>query len=131
MNSSRVGDSVESLASKGEAAATFNIPRETLRRQKVQLKKGVFAAIRLGRFETVFPTPLEDELAEHLLLLESRLFVLNCLDVRRLAFQLAVKNDLPDNFCKEAGIAGRDWLEGFRKRHPELSLRALESDVHC
>jgi hypothetical protein len=27
------------------------------------------------------------------------------------------------NFCKETKLAGRDWLEGFSRRNPGISLR--------
>ena len=43
--------------------------------------------------------------------------------VRSLAYQLAEKNDIKHNFNREKCMAGEDWLEGFRKRHPQLILR--------
>ena len=58
--------------------------------------------------------------------LESMMFGLTTDDARNLAFQLALKNGLANRFNKDKGKAGKDWLLGFMKRHPELSLRQPE-----
>ena len=60
---------------------------------------------------------------KYLLYLESILFGLTTFDATSLAHQLAATNSLPNSFNKEKGKAGEDWLHGFMKRHPELSLR--------
>ncbi|KAJ8897205.1 hypothetical protein PR048_002551 [Dryococelus australis] len=48
-------------------------------------------------------------------------------DVRKLGFQLAEINGIVHPFNCEEGLAGADWLLGFRRRHPEISLRVPES----
>ncbi|KAG5878314.1 hypothetical protein JTB14_025364 [Gonioctena quinquepunctata] len=54
------------------------------------------------------------------------LFGLTCDDVRKLAYQLAVKNNICHRFNVENGRAGWDWLRGFRQRNPKISLRNPE-----
>lgn len=56
--------------------------------------------------------------------MESRLFGLTTRDVRCLAFQLAERNKLDHYFNKDTGMAGKDWLRGFLRRHPSLSIRS-------
>jgi len=77
----------------------------------------------LGRFLTSLTPEMEEDLVQHLLLLEQRLFGLTRKDVQRLAFQLAEKNDMQHQFNRAKEIAGRDWLDGFCTRHPQLSIR--------
>lgn len=43
--------------------------------------------------------------------------------MRSLAYQLAERNQKDHPFSKKTELAGADWLQSFRKRHPELSLR--------
>lgn len=109
-----------------EAADVFFILRETLRRRLIAIKSGATVEKKLGRFTNVLPAELEQELVQHVISMQDRFFGLNTKDVRHLAFQLAVKNDLPNNFCKTTELAGIDWLKGFRQRHPEISLRTPE-----
>ena len=54
-----------------EASTCYGIPRETLRRRMEQMKKGITREKRLGRFDTVFPPALENELAVHIALMEN------------------------------------------------------------
>lgn len=48
------------------------------------------------------------------------------MDFRRHAFEMAEKNDTDHNFNKDTQLAGMDWLCGFLRRHPKLSLRLPE-----
>lgn len=57
--------------------------------------------------------------------MEGQLFGLSSENFRRLAYQLAVKN-INHNFNQNKEKAGYDWLKGFIKRHPDLSLRVPE-----
>lgn len=109
-----------------DVADNFGIPRETVRRRLVELKSGVLLKKKLGRFDPVFPPELEQELADHIISLQNRFFGMNTRDVRELAYALAKKNNLPNAFSDETKLAGRDWLDGFRKRHPEITLRTPE-----
>ena len=44
------------------------------------------------------------------------------LKFRQVAFELAEKLKINYNFDKANKVAGKDWLEGFLKRSPELSI---------
>ncbi|KAJ8885338.1 hypothetical protein PR048_011535 [Dryococelus australis] len=59
--------------------------------------------------------------------MEGRMYGLTNLNVRLLAYQLVGKNNISHPFCNETKLAGKDWLRGFRCRHPERSLRCPES----
>ncbi|EDS26848.1 conserved hypothetical protein [Culex quinquefasciatus] len=59
--------------------------------------------------------------------MEQRLFGITAKEMRKLAFDLAEKNDLDHPSNKAIRLARRYLLCGFRKRHPELSLRAPEA----
>lgn len=47
--------------------------------------------------------------------------------LQNLAYQLAEKNAKVHNFNHDKMIAGVDWLKGFMKRHPDLSIRKPEA----
>ncbi|KAF2905697.1 hypothetical protein ILUMI_00481 [Ignelater luminosus] len=114
-----------------KAARTFSIPQSTLedRVKKVRqhgLSPALAAEKSLGRFKTVFTEAQETELVNHILFLEERLFGLTLHNLRRLAFELAERNNLPNNFNKTTQMAGKDWLYGFLSRHRNISLRDPE-----
>lgn len=108
-----------------EACRVFNIPKPTLNRhlknKNTRSKKKAF-----GRL-TVFPAEVEEQLVSHILRLEEHMFGITIRDVRKLAFQLADRNNLPHNFNLERQMAGKCWYYAFMKRHAELSLRQPES----
>ena len=64
---------------------------------------------------------------QYVLKIEERLFGLTCYDLRILAYQWAEKLGKNHSFSKTKEIAGKDWLSGFRARHPQLSLRKPEA----
>jgi hypothetical protein len=55
---------------------------------------------------------------------EERFFGFTTTDIRKLASQLAARDQIEHIFDKKAGS---DWFVGFRRRNPSLSLRALEA----
>lgn len=69
----------------------------------------------------------EKEIIDHIVNMEGRFFGLTTRDVRHIAFEVAERNKIPHNFNKKVCLAGKDWLYGFRKRHPEISLRIPEA----
>ncbi|XP_046660673.1 uncharacterized protein LOC124358492 [Homalodisca vitripennis] len=109
------------------AAKIFSVPRNTLKRRV--LDKNVDAKSNkkvLGKYRPVFTEEQEAELVRHVLDLEVRFFGVTILDLRSLAYNLAVQNGIPNNFNREKKLAGLDWVAGFRDRHPEISLRKPE-----
>ena len=73
----------------------------------------------LGR-PAIIPQPLEHELSEYIFNMESMLFVLTVDDLKLLAYELAVRNDLQNPYNKELHKAGDSWYYGFRKRQSEI-----------
>lgn len=107
-----------------KAAKFFKVPRTTLQRLslKTELSPEEAAATTLGR-KTTLGTQLENVLVEYILALESKFHGLPRTDLRRMAYMLAVRNNLQNTFG-ESGIAGKTWLSLFLKRHKDkLSIR--------
>lgn len=105
------------------AASDHGIPRQTLNRHLMHSEE----VKQLGRYSTIFTEQQENELVQHVLSLEKSFYGLTTTEIRKLAFDLAEKNNIPHPFNKSVGLAGYDWLAGFRKRHPELTLRTPEA----
>ena len=110
------------------ASKLYDVSRSTLERRlngKNKIATGSFKGMGCGK--TVLPSSLEEKLRDHILLMEKCLFGLTYTDVRRLAYELAVKNGFPHTFSNKTGMAGYYWLYGFLKRFPELVLRKPEN----
>lgn len=112
-----------------KAALQFNVPKTTLWNyvQKKQKDGTIELTKSMGKYVCVFSPTQEAEIVKFLQDMEARLFGLTMLDCRRLAFQLAERNNLPHPFNKETQMAGEDWMRSFLSRHPELSLRKPEA----
>jgi len=84
-----------------KASRVFNVPQTTPERyvQDRQESSSKTIATKLGR-KQVLPCEAENDLAGHSLLLERNFFVLTMADVMRLAYQLAVRNGIKNQFCK-------------------------------
>lgn len=81
----------------------------------------------LGRFKTVFSAQQEQELVEFIVSMEAQLFGLTLTELRKLAYELAVKNDLDHHFNGERQMAGKQWLYSFLARNPTIRLRTPEA----
>lgn len=76
----------------------------------------------IGR-RPVLALHLEESLVFYLLIMESKFYGLTRQDVRKMAFQLAVRNQVEHPFRNN--IAGRAWLDHFLSRHKDkLSIRS-------
>lgn len=122
---------LEGKAGACNTADLFDVPKTTLQRRVAVARAGqgtvVMAARKsLGRFKSVFTREEEAELAEYCKNMEARLFGLTTSELRSMAYQLAERNVKAHDFNAELAMAGRDWLSGFMKRNPTLSLRAPE-----
>ena len=106
--------------SKGlrEAARTYNVPVETLRRR---VEGQVLLECKSGP-GTVLTREEEQALSDYCIKMSEMGFGLGREDVMRVAFTIVDKSGRPH--CFKSGMAGRGWFEGFMRRFPRLSLRS-------
>ncbi|XP_021706464.1 uncharacterized protein LOC110678151 [Aedes aegypti] len=113
---------------KRKVSEIYGIPRKTLSRYMAIAASGSNLEYSvIGSFPSVFSSAQEQELVKHITDMSSYGTGLSRHDVRNLAYQLAERKHIKHRFCHETELAGRDWLDGFLKRHPELSLRKPEA----
>lgn len=106
-----------------EVSRSFAIPRATLQDRR---RNGRVAKVQLGR-RPVFTQKQERELAEQIINLSKLFFGITPAQIQQSAYTFAQSNNLNNPFKEEKGSAGRDWLEGFLRRNPHISLRKPES----
>ena len=108
-----------------EAARLYNIPVETLRRH---VNGSVQAGCKPGP-STVLTDEEEDKLASYLVQMADMGFGLSRETVMEMAFTIVDKVQRKHPF--KDGKAGCAWFEGFRKRHPNLTLRSPQPLSYC
>ena len=112
-----------------KAARMYNIPVKTLRRRIIG---SVSLDCKPGP-STVLTKEEEQCLAKYIIEMADRGFGLVSEDVMRAAFTIVEQSGRPHPF--HDGMAGRGWLEAFRCRHPEISLRTPQalsySSLYC
>ena len=97
-----------------KAAALFNVPKTTLeRRFKGENKVACGSKRVMGNGRTSLPLEMENNLKNHILLMEECMFGLTYTDVRRLSYELAERNCFKHKFNKETKMDGYHWLYGF------------------
>ena len=112
--------------SKRKASMQYKIPRPTLIKRLKNI--GVRPApTSLGRFRRVFDAAFDSELVQHCVEMQKRYYGLSIADLRRLAFQLAERNNIAHPFSKASQMAGEEWARCFLKRNSTLSLRSPEA----
>ncbi|KAL0879260.1 hypothetical protein ABMA27_003040 [Loxostege sticticalis] len=76
----------------------------------------------------VFQTEQEEALKEYIKECALKLYGLSTKDVRRIAYQMAIVNNIkiPDSWRLEK-MAGYEWLRSFRSRHQDLTLKKPEA----
>lgn len=87
-----------------KAAEEDSVPRKTLAKYLLQAVEP--SSQYLGRFEPVFSPQQEQELVDHVIKLDRRLYGINCRDLHSLAYQLAEKTEY---LIHSTEIPG--WLE--------------------
>lgn len=97
----------------------YKIPRTTLRDR---LKSQNTSNPRMGR-PSVFTEEEEAVLTKHILELAKTFYGITITDLRRIAYDVAEELKMKHNFNRETKMAGEDWVAGFRRRNPEISLR--------
>lgn len=110
------------------ASKTFTVPVMALKRRAKGNNQDAIEGLKiLGSKRQVFNKEQELELCEHIKDMEGRMYGLTTKDLLVLAYQLAERNNIKHPFSAENGRAGKTWLRGFRKRHPDITMRAPES----
>lgn len=77
--------------------------------------------------KTAFTAAQEADIECDFILIEERLFGLKSTTIRRLANQVAVKNNSLKTFNTKKEIADNDCVYGFIEKHPNFSLSNLEN----
>jgi len=105
------------------AARQFKVPRATLKDYvKSSLSPEECVSQTFGRKPTLSPA-IEKMLVEYCLEMENNYYGLTLSDLRRMAYELAIRNSVPHPFNEKSGKAGLKWKRLFFKRHSQLSLR--------
>jgi hypothetical protein len=99
------------------AAKEFSVPKSTL---SDRVTGRVSQDASPGK-ETVLPLEVEIEIAEKIKEAGRMGFGITraqlCMKVSRIALAMKIKTPFRN------GIPGKDWVDGFKKRHPDVSLR--------
>jgi len=110
-----------------KASRVFNVPQTALERYVKDWQKSSSETVKtkLDR-KQVLPYEAKNDLAEHCLLMERKFFGSAVADVMCLAYQLAVRNGIKNQFCKRNEKTGRKWLTDCVHCHPQISVRTSE-----
>ncbi|XP_067120893.1 uncharacterized protein [Centruroides vittatus] len=110
-----------------KASKQFGVPKGTLERYvKNDAHAEVLVKVRMGR-HPVLPDHLEVELEKYCKEMDQRFYGLRLKDIKYMAYQLAIKNNLKHPFSLSKASAGKKWLRGYMRRHPALSVRTPEA----
>ena len=110
------------------ASATYQVPRTTLQRRVHGRNTMAMGTVKyIGGKQPILPAQLEDELVSYVVKMEEMLFGLTLKDLQKLAFQITERNNIKHTFSVVNQEAGYDWLKGFLRRHPTLSIRSPEA----
>ena len=111
-----------------ETAITSKIPYPTLRRYWKNILLDENTRLTPNYYvERIFTDKQELELKEYILTCSRMFYGLPIKECRCIAFEMATINkiNIPQRWHKDS-MAAIDWMNNFRKRHPDLSLRAPE-----
>lgn len=104
-----------------KASRLYEVPKTSLKRYVLQTDKSPEEVVNscIGR-KPILPKELEKKLVEYLLEMERSFFGMTRGDLRRFAFQLAMKNNIKNPFNKNEETAGRGWYDHFLRRHKNV-----------
>lgn len=105
----------------------YGIPKPTFNRHLKELNQNANGETKIIGKQTTLPPEVETALVNHILRLESLMFGLTITDVRRLAFEITDRDNLPHYFNRKTKLAGKKWFYSFMARHNELSLRGAQA----
>lgn len=125
---------VQNGMSLRNAAESKGVNFVTLYRYVQQKKKNDVEGVEITRMtpnyanRKVFSPEQENALKEYLITCSKMCYGLDTIEARRLAYELALHLNLsmPQSWT-EKKIAGIDWLYGYKKRHPDITLRKPEA----
>lgn len=124
-----VMDVIENKMSLRQAAKEYDLKLTTLHRY-ITKTKTQGEDIRMApkyRSRQVFSDAEEISLAQYMIQCSKMCYGKSTKDLRELAYEMAIinKNKMPETWetNKKAGI---DWMQGFFKRHPNISVRQPE-----
>ncbi|KAJ4425644.1 hypothetical protein ANN_27840 [Periplaneta americana] len=99
-----------------KAVKLYNVPQTTLQRfVNNNMSPEECVKLKIGR-KTVLPAELEKQLVEFLVEMDNRFYGLTRTDVKRMAYQLAQRNNIPHPFGSNV-TAGRAWFDLSIRRH--------------
>lgn len=100
------------------ASLEFGIPHGTLRDR---FRRNMDLPPHLGR-KCALGDDFERELRDFVVELRRRSVSIDKITLRKLAYDIAVKNGLNHPFSAKTKRAGKDWCQGFLRRHPDLEV---------
>lgn len=106
-----------------KVARSYGVPKATLLRHYHKRNAHGNGTKSFGRPPTLL-AEVEEELKNHILLMEERMFGLTPTEIRELAFDVAEQMQPGQHPFNER--AGKKWYYNFLRRFPELSLRTPE-----
>lgn len=126
-----VKEVIEKKQSLRATAEKWNISKTSLSRYVSQIDKLPGADFKYTSKHTsnqIFTTDEEQMLVDYILTSSQMHYGLSKVNTRSLSFEYAVANGKKiSKKWEETKLAGEDWLRGFLKRHPELSIRKPEA----
>lgn len=120
------GDSVYSVS------RTMNIPEQTLRNR---LKRKTEDSVKGAGRKPLIPEEIENDLAENIVLLSDSQQPLTRGEIISIVQEYFEVNQLKNPFSKTNKSPGREWFDGFMRRHPQIVKRKAQaiqkSRVQC
>jgi hypothetical protein len=110
-----------------KTSKVFGVPRLTLKNEVNSKETDIEKLIntRLGR-KPVLPYNLEEELVSYCLMMERKCCGLTTRSIKRMAFELAIKNGLARPLLVQQGIEDWKWLRNFMCLLPRQRLRKTQ-----
>lgn len=92
-----------------KAVQLFNVPRATLKDYVKNSEKSVEDVVysKMGR-KPVLPVELEEELANYCMQMDKNYYGVTAADLKRMAFQLVLRNNIPHPFSLPKKKAGKN-----------------------
>lgn len=116
-------DEVRNGIGQRQAARNHHIPFATFQQRYKTLGVG---APSMGR-KPVFTKEQETEISTNVKALANMYYGITPMQLRKLVFEYAERLHIENSFNMEKRMAGIDWLGGFLKRNPSLSVRKPEA----